>query len=69
MRQRWGTTISESQVRTASISWQNQCFGSGSVLDLSLGSGSAFQMGIRIQQLIKLAPKAKENSFHLVLFD
>ncbi len=33
------------------------------------GSGSAFLMRIRIQQLIKLAPKAKKNSYHLELFD
>jgi hypothetical protein len=31
----------------------------GSALNLSPGSGSAFQMRIRIQLLIKLAPKAK----------
>ncbi len=40
-----------------------QCFGSvsgyGAALNLSPGSGSAFQMRIRIQLLIKLAPKAK----------
>ncbi len=40
-----------------------QCFGSGSVsgsaLNLSPGAGSGFRMRIRIQQLTKLAPKAK----------
>jgi hypothetical protein len=40
-----------------------QCFGSGSAFDLS--PGSAFRMRIRIQQLVKLASKAKIKSYNL----
>jgi hypothetical protein len=49
----------------ATIKPKIQGFGSGSAIDLS--SGSAFR--IRIQQLIKLAPKAKKNAYNLELFD
>jgi hypothetical protein len=42
----------------------------GSALNLSPGSGSTFQMRIRIQLLIKLAPKAKIiHIIYIELFD
>jgi hypothetical protein len=58
-----------SRARRIKLESGKQCFGSGSALNLSPGSGFQMRIRIRIQLLIKLAPNAKIINIILELFD